>query len=411
MEIEASTGSRAYLDLAEALLDAPTASPRGLETRELRDVTLVIEDPRRAHVLNTTRRPTLSIAATEGYQLLAGLSSLAQLDAASAGRFTRFADDGRLRGAYGPRLYAQLRRVARLLVEDPDTRQAVMSVWCGDELQRDSRDVPCTTALQFLLRDGLLHLRVTMRSNDAWLGLPYDLMMFSLLQRTVAAGLALLPGTYTHSVGSMHAYEPDLARLERVVEAGYVSPVFGSPLVAAGVPVPAPLGGPRDTPLADLDARLRLAEVICLRGGDSTWTTSPDAATAWVLGHVPQLPGDHELCYVCRYVMGPGHECGGLTARATEALDDLVTEYHRARVKHGPYSLDGEEIDDVRRLAALMEEVGEVAREMTYDHAGDLGAAARTRRELIQVANVALTWATVLPAGDVTKDVSAGDAP
>lgn len=405
MELEADTGSEAYLALGNALLDAPRVSPRGLATRELLDVTLRIHDPSQVHVLATGRRPVLRIAATEGYQLLAGLSSLAQLDLASRGRFTRFADDGVLRGAYGPRAYASLRRVARLLLEDPDTRQAVIPLWRPDELTRPTRDVPCTTSLQFLRRDDELHLRVTMRSNDAWLGLPYDLMMFSLLQRTVAAGLGLTPGTYTHSVGSMHVYEDDQRALREVVERGERSSTFGASAVAGGVPVPPSGTSQLDHPLDNLDTMLSYAEAICLRGGDGAWHDVQNDPLAWVIAHVPLLPDDQRLCHACRYVTGPGHRCGLMSTRATLALDDLVTEYHHARAKHGPYSLDGNEIDDVRRLAALMEEVGEVAREMTYDHRDEPGATARLRRELLQVANVGLTWATVLPT-DLPREAS-----
>lgn len=74
-------------------------------------------------------------------------------------------------------------------------------------------------------------------------------------------------------------------------------------------------------------------------------------------------------------------------------LNDVAEEMQRARDKHGDYSLDGPGMDDLMRLAALVEECGEVGRAMTYDmdHSGGL------RKELIQVANVALTWATILP--------------
>ena len=74
------------------------------------------------------------------------------------------------------------------------------------------------------------------------------------------------------------------------------------------------------------------------------------------------------------------------------AFDDVAAEYVRAKQKHGDMTLDGARCTDLNRLAALVEEVGETARAMTYDkdHAGDL------RKELIQVANVALTWASIL---------------
>lgn len=87
----------------------------------------------------------------------------------------------------------------------------------------------------------------------------------------------------------------------------------------------------------------------------------------------------------------------------------VMAEYDRAKEKHGEHTLDGALSNDMLRLAALVEEVGEVAHELTYDqqplpedgtraevaalHA-DLNA--RLKKELIQVASVALTWASIL---------------
>lgn len=71
----------------------------------------------------------------------------------------------------------------------------------------------------------------------------------------------------------------------------------------------------------------------------------------------------------------------------------VIAEYDRAKGKHGEHTLDGALATDLTRLAALVEEVGEVAEAMTYD-AGERAAA--LKKELVQVANVALTWASTL---------------
>jgi NTP pyrophosphatase (non-canonical NTP hydrolase) len=68
-------------------------------------------------------------------------------------------------------------------------------------------------------------------------------------------------------------------------------------------------------------------------------------------------------------------------------------EYDRAKAKHSEHTLDGALATDLTRLAALVEEVGESAEAMTYD-AGERAMA--LKKELIQVANVALTWASIL---------------
>jgi thymidylate synthase len=72
------------------------------------------------------------------------------------------------------------------------------------------RDIPCTLSLQFMWTEGeRLGLRVSMRSNDVWLGLPYDLFQFTALQCAMADALGVEPGPYVHTVGSLHLYARD----------------------------------------------------------------------------------------------------------------------------------------------------------------------------------------------------------
>jgi hypothetical protein len=80
---------------------------------------------------------------------------------------------------------------------------------------------------------------------------------------------------------------------------------------------------------------------------------------------------------------------------ATGVIDDVLAEYDRAKAKHGENTLDGASATDLLRLAALVEEVGEVAELLTYDKARMHGSD-RLKAELIQVATVAATWASVL---------------
>lgn len=80
------------------------------------------------------------------------------------------------------------------------------------------------------------------------------------------------------------------------------------------------------------------------------------------------------------------------------AVADMTAEYHRAKAKHGEHTLDGSLADDLLRIAALGEEYGEVCQALTYDkRSHDAREHERhLRDELIQVANVALTWASIL---------------
>jgi NTP pyrophosphatase (non-canonical NTP hydrolase) len=80
----------------------------------------------------------------------------------------------------------------------------------------------------------------------------------------------------------------------------------------------------------------------------------------------------------------------------------VLSEYERAKAKHGENTLDGAASNDLLRLAALVEEVGEVAELLTYDNLAPGNTEQEKHRltslkaELIQVANVCVTWASIL---------------
>jgi len=64
------------------------------------------------------------------------------------------------------------------------------------------------------VRDGRLEWLQVLRSNDLFLGVPYNLVQFTMLQEVMAGWLGLEPGTYTHLANSLHLYTSDISRLE-----------------------------------------------------------------------------------------------------------------------------------------------------------------------------------------------------
>jgi len=194
-------------------------APRGLMTMELRPGLLRMTNPKDA-LPTRIGRPNLSAAvgAAEALQLISGFS-YPDLLFEIAPSFRNYTNDvGTFDGAYGPRITRMLEEsVIPRLMADPDTRQAIATIYDeSDALRPTSRDYPCTLSLHFLVRDGKLCLAVTMRSNDIWLGLPYDLFQFTQLQCTVANGLDLAVGDYTHLANSFHLYERNWKDAEKV---------------------------------------------------------------------------------------------------------------------------------------------------------------------------------------------------
>jgi thymidylate synthase len=133
-------------------------------------------------------------------------------------RMAEFSDDGvTLNGAYGIPYREQLMYVVDKLQSSPDTRQAVMTFW--ERCPSPSKDIPCTTALQFLIRGGMLHLNVFMRSWDLWLGFPYDIFSFSMIATHVSTFLRNVePGMLTVTAGSAHIYSRDFAKISEVTK-------------------------------------------------------------------------------------------------------------------------------------------------------------------------------------------------
>ena len=167
--------------------------------------------------LGTGRKLSTRVAAAEALQLIGGFSDPKWLMNIAAG-FRQFAEnDGKFWGAYGNRVkhggIQQVEQVVRKLCDDPTTRQAVVTLW-NPVLDNSpgKRDYPCTVALSFQRRGpryrqhSQLNMSVLMRSNDVWLGLPYDMFQFTQLQLTLCNILDLTPGTYTHTAWSLHLY-------------------------------------------------------------------------------------------------------------------------------------------------------------------------------------------------------------
>ncbi|WP_327212303.1 thymidylate synthase [Rhizobium beringeri] len=142
-------------------------------------------------------------------------------------RYREDAEDGVIHGAYGPRFSAmrgdinQVANIIQMLTDNPSTKRAVIQLFDAGDVARRFKEVPCTTTMQFFVREGRLHLSVTMRSNDAYLGLPHDVFCFTMLQEMMARRLGHELGEYYHYVGSMHVYDGSVASMEAYVEEGW----------------------------------------------------------------------------------------------------------------------------------------------------------------------------------------------
>lgn len=202
-----------YLDIRDAILaEGHRKSPRGQDTIEVRDLTFVLEDPTDALPVGVGRQLNLKIGMLEAAQLIGGVAADPLLIARLAPHMAAFAaePDGTYWGSYGRRIGTQMLEVEAKLLDDPDTRRAVVTLWDPQlDNEPDHRDHPCTVALMFAIDNDKLVMKTTMRSNDFWLGLAYDAFQFTQLQLTLATALGIEAGEYTHTAWSMHLYDRD----------------------------------------------------------------------------------------------------------------------------------------------------------------------------------------------------------
>ena len=106
----------------------------------------------------------------------------------------------------------QLHDCYSALRNDPETRQAVITLWnpALDNPTVQTLDRPCNIAVTFKLRFRKLWMTVMNRSNDALYGLTStNIVQFSTLQELLASWLGVDVGPYTHYSDSLHLYVVD----------------------------------------------------------------------------------------------------------------------------------------------------------------------------------------------------------
>ena len=196
-------------------------APRGNPTIEMPHHTVVV-DMRRPVLDLPERKLSYRFMAAEAYWILSGDNTVQGI-APWNKHIAAYSDDGEtFAGAYGPQIVKQLPYVIRTLVTDQSTRQAGLTIWQPNP--KPSKDIPCTVAIFFQLRDDKLNLHVYMRSSDVWLGLPYDIFNFSMLAHMVCGAmrhhdLTPSPGTLYLTAASMHLYESNLGQVAAVIDA------------------------------------------------------------------------------------------------------------------------------------------------------------------------------------------------
>lgn len=186
-------------------------------TKTLFNVGFEIENPLDNIITDKDRKWNITYANREWQWYLSGNPSALEISKFAPIWKNMMDENGDVRSNYGWQWNrnGQLGKVIRMLVDNPKTRKATISIYDGKEINTYDNDTPCTYAVQFTIVDNKLNMTVLMRSNDIWYGFCNDQYCFSMLQKMVYDEIVVFNkdlkiGTYYHFAHNLHLYNDKL---------------------------------------------------------------------------------------------------------------------------------------------------------------------------------------------------------
>jgi len=108
----------------------------------------------------------------------------------------------------------QIKKLINDLQANPNGRRHILSAWNVEKI--DSMALPpCHVMSQFYVsKDGRLSCQMYQRSADMFLGVPFNIASYALLQSILANILNLIPGEFVHTFGDTHIYNNSIEQVK-----------------------------------------------------------------------------------------------------------------------------------------------------------------------------------------------------
>lgn len=174
--------------------------------------------------LVTTKKTFFKGLAVEMIWFLKGDTNVRYLNDYGVRIWDAWADkDGNLGPVYGKqwvrwagpdgKAINQIERLVNGIRTNPDSRRHIVNAWNVSDLSRMALP-PCHMFYQFYVGNGRLSCQLYVRSNDLFLGAPFNIAEYALLVHMIAAQCDLDPGELVYTIGDAHIYANHMDQIE-----------------------------------------------------------------------------------------------------------------------------------------------------------------------------------------------------
>lgn len=124
-------------------------------------------------------------------------------------------EDGTIGKAYGYQLakYKQVDNLIKTIKEDPTSRRMITTLWNIEDLPEMALQ-PCAFQTLWNINKGKLNCMLTIRSNDWFLGNPFNVAQYAALVHMIAQVTNYKSGRLTVCINDAHIYENHIPQIQ-----------------------------------------------------------------------------------------------------------------------------------------------------------------------------------------------------
>jgi dihydrofolate reductase/thymidylate synthase len=120
----------------------------------------------------------------------------------------------------------QIKNIINELKEDPNSRRGVLTAWNPGQLHEMALP-PCHWSYEFEIFNNKLNCKVNLRSNDLFLGHPFNVCGASIFTIAMSRAIGVLPGSIMMSIKNAHIYSNHVEQVkEQLTRTPYRFPVL-----------------------------------------------------------------------------------------------------------------------------------------------------------------------------------------